>query len=37
MQVVNALKEPYNTDVSNFIKKGDILGLQKYLNGKIKS
>lgn len=36
LDVVNALKEPFNTEITNFIKKNDIEGLQKYLNQKIK-
>ena len=36
MEVVNKLKEPYNTEISDFIKNKDIEWLQKYLNQKIR-
>lgn len=36
LEVVNGLKEPYNTEITNFIKSNDIEGLQKYLNKMIK-
>ena len=35
LEVVNALNEPFNTEITKFIKSGDIEGLQKYLNQKI--
>ncbi len=37
MNIVNGLEEPYNSEVSDFIKKNDIRWLQKYLNDKIDS
>ena len=36
LDVVNALKEPFNTEITDFIKSNNIDGLQKYLNQKIK-
>lgn len=33
--IVNKLQEPYNSDISDFIKKRDIKGMQEYLNKKI--
>jgi hypothetical protein len=33
---VNALKEPFNKEITDFIKSNNIEGLQKYLNQKIK-
>ena len=37
MEIVNALAEPYNTEVSDYIKNNNIKWLQKYLNTKIQS
>lgn len=37
LEIVNGLKEPYNTEVSDFIKQNNIKWLQKYLNSKIDS
>ena len=37
LDVVNALQEPYHTDIANFIRSWDILWLQQYLNWKISS
>ena len=37
MDIVNGLKEPYNSEVSGYIEQNDILWLQKYLNSKIDS
>lgn len=36
LDVVNALKEPFNKEITDFIKSNNIEGLQKYLNQKIK-
>lgn len=37
MDIVNGLKEPYNSEVSGYIEQNDINWLQKYLNSKIDS
>ena len=37
LSVVNSIKEPYSSEISNYMKSNDIGWLQHYLNGKIDS
>lgn len=37
LDVIKSLRDPYKSEINGFVKNNDILGLQKYLNGKIDS